>query len=124
MRRPYATFWRTVIHGNVLTPWKTTAVASRPGADRGIVTDPVSGVRSPAKTCRSVVLPHPDGPINAQNSPARTENETSRSAAIGPRGPGYACVSPVTTIGAMAGDTAGDRLTEAERTAPRPGALA
>jgi len=77
----------TVIHGSVLTPWKMIAVSRRPGARRGMATVPAVGSIRPARMCSSVVFPHPEGPINAQNSPARTENDTASSARNGARRP-------------------------------------
>ena len=64
-------------------------VAAQPGrrvvgqlADRLALEDDLAGVgrSSPPSSWRSVLLPEPDGPISATNSPASTVSETPRSA--------------------------------------------
>src|SRR5262249_50626861 len=40
---------------------------------------------SPATARSNVVLPQPEGPSNATNSPSRTSNDTSRNATSGPK---------------------------------------
>src|SRR3954467_14143103 len=46
---------------------------------------PADGLRRPAKTLRSVVLPAPLGPKSARHSPARREKEIPASAFLGPK---------------------------------------
>jgi hypothetical protein len=42
-----------------------------------IYNDPESGISNPANTLRSVVLPHPDGPIIEKNSPSKISKSIS-----------------------------------------------
>src|ERR1035437_2934911 len=55
-----------------------------------ISTEPRSGLSRPATHLKSVVLPHPDGPTNANNSPSHTSTETWSRALTWP----YILVTP------------------------------
>src|SRR5258708_36283891 len=46
---------------------------------------PLSGVSNPAINRNNVVLPQPDGPSRAKNSPASTCNDTSSAAIVAPK---------------------------------------
>src|SRR5262245_497030 len=46
---------------------------------------PAVGNSSPATTRRSVVLPEPDGPSSASNSPGRTSRSRSMMAGVAPK---------------------------------------
>src|SRR4051812_34459005 len=46
---------------------------------------PASGVSNPASMRRSVVLPHPEGPSRAKNSPRPISTETSSTATVAPK---------------------------------------
>ena len=45
-----------------------------------IVTEPLVGLSRPARTCISVDLPEPEGPMTAVSRPRGTSTETPRSA--------------------------------------------
>src|SRR4051812_32460671 len=72
--RPNNRFCSTVSQGNT-EPCCVMSTPLRFGALRGVPstsTAPSSGARNPAMMFMSVVLPQPDGPTIATNSPSRT----------------------------------------------------
>src|SRR5690349_20949257 len=80
-------FSRTVSHGNTPYSWKMTP-RSGPGpaiARPSSSTRPCVGATKPATIFNIVVLPHPDGPMTATNSPSRMSYDTSSTTRIGPR---------------------------------------
>src|SRR5690348_11581452 len=80
-------FSRTVSHGNTPYSWKMTP-RSGPGpaiARPSSSTRPCVGATKPATMFNIVVLPHPDGPMTATNSPSRMSYDTSSTTRIGPR---------------------------------------
>ena len=64
---------------------------------------PRVGVRNPSSAFSTVVLPPPDGPVSATNSPGRTSNDTPATA--GSDAPGYVC--PRSRTRATSPDAAG-----------------
>ena len=61
--------------------WKTKAVVLAPlPATAGDCTVPADGASSPAASRSTVLLPQPDGPSSATNSPPRTAIDTSDKA--------------------------------------------
>src|SRR5690606_21258089 len=85
IRRPNSTFWVTVMCGNSAKSWNTVLtgrwnagipVTERPRSS----TSPESGSSNPAIILRVVVLPQPDGPRRAKNSPSSMVNDTSSTA--------------------------------------------
>ena len=82
------TFSRTVMVGNVAVIWKVRPTPSRQIA-RGFLPAvsspsrlmrPLSGMFWPLSMSKQVLLPAPFGPISARISPARSSNDTLRTA--------------------------------------------
>jgi hypothetical protein len=84
-------FCSTVSEGSRLKAWKMNPIRSRRSSVRRVAfsfessvapieTRPSLGRSSPAATCRSVLLPEPEGPITAVNVPDASETETPRKA--------------------------------------------
>src|SRR5438874_9451881 len=63
-----------------------------------IVTRPSSGRSKPATMLRSVVLPHPEGPTSATNSPSPTARSIPRSTGSGPWSVAYVLLTFSTAI--------------------------
>src|SRR5690606_36086148 len=85
MRSPNITFCSTVMCGNSAKSWKTVFTgrwnAGTPRIDLPRSrTSPASGCSNPAIMRRVVVLPHPDGPRRAKNSPSATSRLTPSTA--------------------------------------------
>ena len=75
------TLSNTVAQGISVGSWKTKAVSLPPHPrSAGAATVPVLGVSSPATRRSTALLPQPDGPSNATNSPAPTVSDTPASA--------------------------------------------
>ena len=81
-------FSRTVMVGNVAVIWKVRPTPSRQTA-RGILPvvsspstliRPLSGIFWPLSMSKQVLFPAPLGPISARISPARSSNDTLRTA--------------------------------------------
>src|SRR3954451_10914562 len=88
-RRPKATFSNTVMWRNSASCWNTNptwrSLAPCPSASSpSIRTSPASGQSRPAMIRNSVVLPEPEGPSSASNSPLPTFRSTLSSAANAP----------------------------------------
>lgn len=95
-----ATFSIAVSSGMRSPCWKTKPKLSRRSLDRPVspsavtstgtpdaganVTRPWSGAMIPASTCRSVVLPEPEAPMTATDSPRRMLRSTPASAVVDP----------------------------------------
>src|SRR5690606_32680664 len=62
-------------------PTLRCCTVSREASSSPNQTRPVSGVRRPATTLSSVVLPEPEGPSSAMSSPGSASSDTPRSAA-------------------------------------------
>ena len=89
MRSPNATFSAAVIVGKSEYAWNTipvsrrlagTSVTSRPS----ISTRPSVGRSNPASSRSAVVLPQPDGPSRASNSPGSSARSSPASACVAP----------------------------------------
>src|SRR5688572_19488811 len=61
-------------------------------------TSPRSGRTNPARMCRRVVFPHPEGPTSATNAPSGTVKSTASSTGSGPFGVGNVFQTSVTVI--------------------------
>src|SRR5262245_13989615 len=84
--KPNMRFSRTVSHGNT-EPCCEIRMPLESGFERGVpsmTTAPESGRTNPAIMFMSVVLPQPDGPTIATNSPSRTVKLTSSTTGSAP----------------------------------------
>ena len=88
-RSPKATFSATDKCGNSAYDWNTrptsrwcaeTRVMSRPASTMR----PLCGVSRPAMARMVVVLPQPDGPSSASNSPSATPRSSAGTATLAP----------------------------------------
>src|SRR5882757_1958616 len=80
-------------------------------------TRPALGRTNPAITHNKLDFPHPDGPTNDTNSPARTANDTSRTAVnTPPPGPPNRCDTPTNSTAQPA--TADPPTTSTGRSSP------
>lgn len=82
-------FLATVMCGNSAYDWNIRLIGRRFGclpsrSSPSSVTVPLSGVSKPAMMRSSVVLPQPDGPSRAKNSPCPISSETPSSAVTSP----------------------------------------
>ena len=87
---PYSTFWATVMCGNSAYSWKTV-LTSRRRAGSAVTSTPPSlivpavGWSNPAIMRSTVVLPEPDGPRIANNSPSPTARFAPSTATSSPK---------------------------------------
>ena len=88
--RPNSTFSRAVRNGKSASDCHTSGVSRSCGATSFITRSfrrisPMLGASRPASMRSVVVLPHPDGPIMARNSPSRISKSSSFTATKSPK---------------------------------------
>ena len=94
--------------------------SSRPRNRIEPVTAAVRGSR-PMIACAETDLPHPDSPTTPSTSPARTSNETCRTACTTPSSVGKSTPRPLTlSSGSAPGAGAGSRAANTSSVMPPP----
>jgi hypothetical protein len=110
---PNSTLERTVSQGKSADSWNMT-MRSGPGpwtTRPSTRTSPSSGSSRPAMMLSSVVLPHPDGPHRATNSPRRMLSHTSRSASTWPVLEAKTLLTPASSsLGRLGGESGAPAL--------------